>query len=53
MINVLNSVGVVFDQTYGPYLLSLMIGFGISCMYFIRLIYTAMRKIVINFDGGG
>ena len=47
-INLMNAGGIVFDRTFGPYLLSLMIGFTVSCMYFVRSIQTAMMKVAHN-----
>jgi hypothetical protein len=48
VINLLNAAGVYFQQTFAPYLLSLLLTLAIACMYFVRLIQTAMSKVVVQ-----
>ena len=43
-VNLLNAADVVFHRSFGAYLFALLISFGVSCMYFVRLIQTAMGR---------
>lgn len=51
VINVLNAAGIVFDRSFGPYFLTLMIAFGMSCIYFVRLVQTAIANRVAEPTG--
>ncbi len=41
-INLLNAAGIVFDRSFGAYFLTLVLGFSVTCMYFIRMIQTEL-----------
>ena len=41
-INLLNAAGIVFHQSFGAYFLTVIIGFAVTCAYFVRLIQTEL-----------